>query len=259
MDRAYRGILPGLRQRALHPAECLAVFVAGSRTRGWANATSDLDLHIVMAAPWDRPNTRALPVALAPDSIPVVTTVVDGLRWDIEYWLEAQVDQMFRKVSWREFDVSPSAGDLLTSPEVRFLERLDHAVALHGSAWLERRREQQRDSALKSVLVARNLHLSDLFVEDAVGQMNAGDLESAVLSAKLAFGCAIKALLAEQGHFCQSSKWMARQLRDTTQDVVSFDSYWSIETMQSYDPTAPQRWVEHVISICQKISISVTV
>jgi hypothetical protein len=198
-------------------------------------------------------------VALRPDTITIERTRVNREQWDVQYWLDSQVEQVLEKVSWTEFETNSSVGALLTSRETDFLERLTYAVAVTGEDWLLRRREQLQRSALRAILTSRSLHHCHLFLEDAVGQLRSGDTESAVLSARLALGCAIQALLADHGKFAQSPKWSARQLRETPQDILSFDEYWKMETMRDYTPDHPGRWVEEVLSVCRRISQSVRV
>jgi hypothetical protein len=258
MTDDYRSCLDELRRRDLLPADHHAVFVAGSLVRGWGNVSSDFDIYVVCAeAPTGTPAVAN--VGLRPDVVPVEVAYVNRQRWDIEYWTDGQVDQLLDKVSWHEFDTNQTAGDRLNRHEMDFLERLGYAVPVAGEDWLQRRRKQLDDSALRSVLVARALNFADLFVEDAVGQLKSDDVESAVLSARLAFGNAVDALLASGGQFGQSGKWRARRFRQVEQDVMSWDEYWTVETMRDYDPADPARWVESVVLMCRKISLEVSI
>ncbi|MEW2592240.1 hypothetical protein AB0893_17685 [Micromonospora aurantiaca] len=259
MSATYASHLSRLRDRGLLPGTVHAAYVAGSRVRGWDNAGSDLDFYVITQERWPGSGSTIAPVALQPDTITIERTRVNREQWDVQYWLDSQVDQVLEKVSWNEFETNASAGALLTSREADFLERLSYAVAVTGEDWLLRRRQQMHRSALRSILTSRSLHHSHLFSEDAVGQLRAGDTESAVLSARLALGCAIQALLADNGKFAQSPKWSARQLRETSQDVLSFDEYWALETMRDYSPDNPGRWIESVLSVCRRISQSVRV
>jgi hypothetical protein len=259
MSGTYARHLTRLRERGLLPESFEAVFVAGSRVRGWGNAGSDLDFYVISNDRWDRADTRLAPVALQPDTITIERTRAKGEQWDVQYWLDSQVDQVLAKVSWAEFDTNLSAGALLTSVETDFLERLDYAVAVAGEPWLSARRQEMQRSALRSILVSRSLHHSHLFIEDAVGQLRSGDTESAVLSARLALGRAVQALLAEHGKLAQSPKWTARQFRETEQDVMSFDEYWALETMRGFAPDNPGRWVEDVLAVCRRIGQAVRV
>jgi hypothetical protein len=38
---------------------------------------------------------------------------------------------------------------------------------------------------------------------------------------------------------------------------LSFDDYWQLETMRSYDPETPEKWVEEVLRTCQHVSTEV--
>jgi len=238
-----------LQRRNLLPPDHSAVLIAGSSVRGWANAGSDLDFYIICRTDIGIPAER-------------VTVDVKGsgqTRWDLHYWLEAQVDSVLDRVSWQHFDSDFSADSLLTSAEADLLETLTYAVPLVGEDWLGSRRLQIQQSAIKPVFVARALYGARVFAEDAQGQLASGDLESAVLSARLAFGCAVRALLADNGKFVRSPKWLARQLREIEQAVMPFAEYWDIETMRSYNPDDPGAWVNDVLFVCDRIALNVTV
>jgi hypothetical protein len=255
----YRTYLNHLARRDLLPSDHLAVFLAGSRVRGWGNVDSDLDVYIICASEWTGAGGARTMVTVRPEQIVLESRVIDRQRWDIQYWLDSQVSQVLAKVSWEEFDTNFFANNLLTSAEADLLERLTYAVALAGDDWLAQRREQLTASAFRQMAVVRALHWTGVFAEDARGQLASDDVESSVLSARMAFGNAIRALLADNGKLAQSPKWFARQFREMDQDVLSFEEYWSIETMRTFDPANPGRWVGDILAVCDRIALNVTV
>lgn len=257
MDIDRHAHLAELTARDLLPGDTRAVYLAGSKIRGWGNTGSDLDVYIVSDAPRTSPSTALARVALAPDRIPVEVVHVDGVRWDIEYWTDSQVGQMLAKVSRERFDTDQTAADLLSSHETDFLERLGSAVPLEGEAWLDQRKEDLRKSAIRALMVSRALNLADLFIEDTVGQLESGDDESAVLSARLAFGYAVNALHSAYGEFGHSGKWRARRFHHIEQTILPFEAYWALETMRDFDPEQPALWVGQILQTCQRISSEV--
>jgi Nucleotidyltransferase domain len=243
-----------LRRRQLVPTQVESVLLVGSVARGWSNADSDVDLYVICGDPATVPHTaRWRGVPLQPDAVYQEITYIDGQRYDLEYWLDTQVEQMLDKVDWATSELGEQSDGRLHPREIEFLERLAHAVPLAGPDWLTKRRRQLDNSALSSIATARSLHHAYLLVEDAAGQLRAGDIESAVLSTKLAFGRTIDGLLAVHGEYGQHAKWRARRFRAINQDLVSFDAYWAIETLKDFDPRQPTRWVESVIRLCRHI------
>src|ERR1700742_5074196 len=91
-------ILPELRSRNFLPASTVAVFASGSLVRGWGNATSDVDVHIVAAAQPESATGETIHVALEPSFLKHEGAFVAGRRWDIEYWSVPQVNQLLAKV-----------------------------------------------------------------------------------------------------------------------------------------------------------------
>jgi hypothetical protein len=250
-----------LRDRQLLTDTCRAALVVGSAARGWSNTKSDVDVYLICTEPWSgRPSMEA-PLPVDPPVVQWEAFYADGRGWDVSCWLDRQIDQMLAKVSWAEFDQAQAAsGDVLAMREERFLERLPTCVALLGDEWLARRRGELDSSAFRSMLITRSLGDAARFVEDALGQMEAGDLTSAVLSARIAFGHAVDALLEERGEYgSHAPKWRARRFQIVRPKALSFDRYWELETMRTFDPADPSGWINEILTLCQDLSLKVEV
>ncbi|WP_405881009.1 hypothetical protein OG762_21915 [Streptomyces sp. NBC_01136] len=249
--------LEPLRQRELIPADCLAAFVVGSAARGWNNARSDHDVYVVTTRAWDTSTSRPIPMPLNPPGVRSETFYEDGRRWEVTYWLDSQIDQLLAKVSWQEYERG-LAGEALTPREEVSLGRIANCLTLLGEDWVEDRRKRLTDSAFKSFLVVRSLNLADDAVEDALGQMEAGNPESATISARRAFGYAVDALLESHGEFgSHMPKWRPNRLRIVAPSFLTFERYWALETMRSYDAADPGSWIREVLTLCQDISMRV--
>lgn len=252
-------MLETLHVRQLVPDTCQAIYVVGSAARGWSNKRSDVDICVISSEPWPGPETVGVPVLLQPSVVQWHTFHAAGRGWDVAYWLDGQVDQMLAKVSWSAYDrTRASSDDVLAPREEVFLGRIVTCAPLFGEDWLERRRAEIDASAYKSILVTRSLGSAGMAVEDALGQMENGDLHSAVLSARNAFGHVVDALLAERGEFeCQITKWRARRFQEAGPAALSFARYWAIETMRDFDPGEPDKWVSEILTLCQDLSLKI--
>jgi predicted nucleotidyltransferase len=259
MQGRYADSLGELERHGLLPAAYEAVYAAGSLVRGWGNERSDFDVYVIANEPWESESAQIDSVALHPDSLPVESFYVDGRRWDVEYWLERQVDELFGKVSPEQLESIQPAAKRMLDPEVAFLERFSHAAPIAKAEWLEERKRQLEALPLDSMMALRALHMLDIYTEDVVGQLGAGDVEAAVLTAKIALRYAVDALLASHGQFGESPKWFARRYRAADPPELTFEEWWALETMRSYDSEAPQGWVEEVMTVCQRIASEVSV
>ncbi|WP_327306683.1 hypothetical protein OG730_27105 [Streptomyces sp. NBC_01298] len=248
--------LPELRVQGLLPDAPLCIFQAGSIVRGWGNPTSDIDLFVITDGVWGGSLTGA-PIPLGADVFRSFETYAQGTRCDVRFLTDAQVDTVLAKVSHEAFDSAVGEGIQLDRQETVLLEWLRHGQALESEEWLNRRADELKASAFGSMLVQRGLNYADSRVEDAVGQMSIGDLESAVLSARVALEYAVDALLASYNEYGQNAKWRARRFRAVEQSVLSFDEYWALETMRTFDPADPAAWVNEVLPVCRKISMEV--
>lgn len=254
-------ILDTLRSRQLVPDTCQAVFLVGSTASGWSNKKSDLDLCIVSTDPWPGPESMGVAVPLEPAEVQWHTFHADSHSWDLAYWLDGQINQMLTKISWAEYDQDRATSDDALAPrEEVFLGRVATCLPLLGEDWLERRRAEIEASAFRSILVTRSLGAADRAVEDALGQLEHGDVNSAVLSTRFALGHIVDALLEERGHYgSHIPKWRARRFQEANPATLSFARYWQLETMRGYDPDDPSKWINEVLTLCQDLSLKVEV
>ncbi|GLY26197.1 hypothetical protein [Micromonospora sp. NBRC 101691] len=249
-----------LDQRSLVPLDCKAVLLVGSAARGWTNVRSDYDFYLVSGTPWPGDDRDSIRLPLDSPTIQTEAFYADGRRWEMTYWLDDQIDQILAKVSWAEFERDRAAGQMLVSHEQAFLERLANCVPLAGEEWVSRRKQELDSSAFRSLVVARSLAAADDAVEDALGQVESGQMESAVLSARKAFGHAIDALLEQHGQYgSYSPKWRPHRFRAAMPSGISFARYWRLETMRTFDEKCPSDWINEVLTLCQDISLKVEV
>jgi hypothetical protein len=240
--------LPELSSRGLLPAEYDSVVVVGSTARGWANQGSDFDAYVIVSEPWDGPRTVESHLPVKPGTVPIAVDHVNGRRWEIKYYLVSQIDQVLAKVT----DTDGLPADELTQPERMLVIRLAHAVPLAGGELLAVWQRRIHGSRFRSSLVAQALEFFDSFAEDAVGALDDGQWETAVVAAKLAFEHVVEAVLGSHAQY-DGRKWRGRMMRDLDPKQLPFDEYWSIETMRDFDPTAPRAWVERVLLTGQRI------
>lgn len=253
-------VLRVLDGEQLIPAEPSAAYVVGSRARGWSNNKSDWDIYVITGEEWFSETGAVMPMALNPPRVVSESFYHGETRWEVTYWLASQVHQMLRKVSWEEFRRGLPAGQVLTPREELFLGRLLDAAPLTGHEWLQEAREELERSAFRAFLLSRSLGLADDAVEDVLGQMESGELQSAVLSARAALKHAVDALLESHGEYGSLiPKWRPQRFQAAKPSVISFEDYWSLETMRTYDPADPTRWIEEVLALCQEISMGVEV
>lgn len=246
-----------LKEMGLLPDDELATMIVGSTARGWAYSTSDLDVVVISRTLVADKRLSSLTVPLSPELVPVAAFDAMNMAWEVKFWIDGQIDQLLAKVSWTAFEQDNKAGAQLIDQEEYLLARLPTCLVLSGQDWVDKRRAEVAESAFKTMQIAFALGESDKYCASALGQLSAGDAEGAVLSAKIAFTRAVEALLNASGEYLAPPKWQARRFRAANTALMSFDEYWSIETMRSYDPAAPHEWVEHVVSRCKDLSMDI--
>ncbi|MGC5329154.1 nucleotidyltransferase domain-containing protein [Micromonospora sp. DT62] len=251
----YEGLLDQLAQAELLPHDLLAAFVMGSRARGFTHNNSDIDLYVVTGERWGGQCDQEVRVGLDPPSVPAAITAFGDIPLEVRYWQERQVDQLIARLDPELFrDGRAHAGD--TWAEISFPIRLQHAVVLAGADWVAERRAQLAASALRLMVVTEALDAMDSATEDAVGMLESGDTGSATIAAKWAFAHAVQALLCAGGDV-DEPKWRARRMALVDPPLLRYDEYLAFETMRDYDLAAPEKWINSVLELCQRISMGV--
>ncbi|RYJ03588.1 MAG: hypothetical protein EON52_17605, partial [Actinomycetales bacterium] len=80
-----------LRERGLIPDDVLAAFVVGSAARGWHNSRSDFDIYVVSPSDRESESSRSISMPLNPPHIRSEMFYEDARRWEVTYWLDAQI------------------------------------------------------------------------------------------------------------------------------------------------------------------------
>lgn len=251
-------VVPALDDAGLRPDDTVGVFASGSMVRGWGNAMSDVDVHVVTRSQHEASVRESAHVALDPDSLGFERIFVAGRRWDVEYWTASQVEQLLAKVTWDAYDGGDAPWSTLSKVELGMLERLPFAQAAEGEGldgqWLDDVQARLAASAHRTVLTGLSLREADGLLEDAAGQLEAGDLRSAVIAVKLAFAHTADALQASEGQFGSLwPKWRARRMELVETPLLSLEEFWRVETMADYDESDPARWVEKTIRLCRSV------
>lgn len=229
------------------PAETICVYVSGSLLAGWGHANSDLDFYVIHATDTAL-HVKHSSMNISRERPPTVVKYEGNTRWDIEYWAVEAVEDLFDRLD-RGRDESTRLGER----DLEFLFRLSVGRALVGSEWLAEHKRSLDQSPVRFVAAARSLNGADGLIEDALGLLTIGDLESAVLAAHVAFGMTIDALLATYGAYSQSFKWRARKMQAVRPQELDWDTYWQIETMSGLRGD-PRAWVEDTVLLCREIA-----
>ena len=250
--------LAPLHDRNLIPDDTVAAFLVGSVARGWENSRSDYDIYVVTTEEWQTETYNTTLMPLDPPRVRSEVFYENGRRWEVTYWLESQIDQMLAKISWERYTGGVFAGEILSPREETSLGRLAHCRPLLGSEWIKAKYEILQQSAFRSIVVVRSLGLADDAAEDALGQLESGHLESAVLSARRALGHAVDSLLESAGEYgSHMPKWRPNRFKAAAPEMLSFEKYWALETMQDFDPADARPWIRSVLTLCQDIAMRV--
>jgi hypothetical protein len=239
----------------MRPDDTVAAFLSGSLARGWGNETSDLDVLVISRDFFEGAEGERIHVALQPDTLGSARIFADGRRWDIQYWSQGQVEQLLNKVSWASYEDPAMPWASAAPEEIAMLERLPYAVAAEGEDWIEDVRRDLLESGHRFVLVGMSLRMAGNYIEDAAGQMESGDMHSAVLATRLAFGHTVDAVQASLGQFGSTwPKWRARRMALVDSPDLSYEQYWAVETMEAFRQDDPAAWIDSTLQACRHLA-----
>jgi hypothetical protein len=245
------GILPWLAERALLPADTLAVFCGGAQARGWNDPVAAVRVRVVGAAPAAPEGAETERVSATAD-VPALTVRIADREVRLTWWTREQTDAVLERVSWARLEQATVA-PLLGMAEELLVEDLLTGSALLGEELVAELRRTAEASAFRSFVRTRSLGDAEGAVEDAVGQLRSGDLHSAVLSARKAFGHLVDNMLEARGCYgTYAPEMRARRFAEAAPAQLGFAQYWAVETMADLDPDRPEAWVEQVLAFCQK-------
>lgn len=249
-------LVDAMSEAGMLPADMLAVFVGGSMARGWNNAWSDIDAYVVSATPWSSPSALMVEVPLDPPHIPMELLDLDGVLVDVEYWTPGQYEMVLARVdAWREGE--PAALPKMAKEEYLLLERVGHPLVCAGQEWVARAQAGLAASTYRRQSVNLFFDYVDQRVEDALGQLAAGDVHSAVLSTQLAYGFAVDGTLAAHGEVGFNPKWRARRMAEVDPPELPFDAFWRVQVMADYDSADPAAWILATCRQCRRITTDV--
>jgi hypothetical protein len=147
-----------------------AVFVTGAVVAGWRHARSDLDVGVIAERLDPVEPTDYLFRGVDGEAIPVlVRYTAGGYRLDVEYWREAQVEHVVRRLEERPLDGARAIGLNLTEDDLDFLHDLSIGRALAGETWLLARQEALRHARWHLLVASRRFSQADSSIEDALG------------------------------------------------------------------------------------------
>jgi hypothetical protein len=239
------------------PEDTVCVFASGSLVVGWGHATSDVDLYVVTTAPATITPTTTNELGLCARPLQVIIEYgPDGVRYDIEYWTVAQVDELLAAVE----DPGGTDHPAMARPgydDIDCFYRLSVGVAFTGDTWLRAAKERLGASALSELLARQEFNEADSLIEDAVGLLQTGDQQSAMLAARMALDHTVDGYLFGRGSLSPAAKWRYRKLAELPGPALTPDVFWRLETMRDLDPNNVGPWVEEVLRTCQSLMMEV--
>lgn len=227
----------------------VASFIGGSIARGWAHAFSDVDVVVVVDALPSGDDYEQ--VRAGRSAVRVRTAVVAGRRCELKYWLAPELDEAIERSSWSSFD----RGEAVFHNEERvLLDRIGWGVVLTGSPWLQSRIELLSRGAFATTIAVDRLNRADAAMEDLAGAALGGDIMTATLCARRAYGYAVDAFIASRGDTGQEGKWRARRVRALGGEILPYDDYCRAETLRDHDPE-PERWLSQMVNAAQRLAL----
>jgi hypothetical protein len=223
-DLSFKAIL----ERFPSLASADAVGLTGSVAAGWGNPYSDIDIYAFSDAELDLPVDETAELWPGSDK-----NGLDWMEWigrygdirvDLSVWPTNAVSRALRSVRAPEDAEFYSGGSSLED----FLYRVSIATPLAGADLFARLREEIADSGYRQAVARHSKVVAENALTDALGQIEAGDTKTALVSALRAAACVTDLCLLLAGELCRGEKWILRRLEKAPQCGISLAEYRSI-------------------------------
>ncbi len=219
-DMTFEALLkrfPGL-------AEADAVCWTGSTAVGWGNVFSDFDIYAFSDRELDLPMDETAECWPGSDK--------SGVGWG--NWLGEYQKARVDLTTWPT-GAFPTVLQPYLEDEVEFLRssdtmqdfiyRMSIGVPLKNDGYFQELRELLDKSSYRRARVRTVKVRAENALTDVVGQLDAGDQDSALISARIAAFRVVDACLALQGDYCTREKWMMRRLARMPECGISVDEF----------------------------------
>ncbi len=221
-----------------------AAWLSGSLVEGLGNPSSDFDLFVAV-----RELSPTLPVTRRDRDHAVYGIIVDGRRFDIEYWTEAQIAALAHKLEHVPVDdLQHHTLHFFEYWETEFIHRIfigAPAIAPEEFARLRALFDRRRFAGYLTENAIRRV--DDAF-DDAVGMLDAGDLENAILRARDTVELSIDVLLYAHGETNDKTKFRVTKLRRAAERHPELGPYlgrlWDFECGAPRELGAARAYVE---------------
>lgn len=230
IEDATRAATAAILDRLIVVGDGDCAWVSGSTFDGLGHGTSDIDVFVATPA-----ISTSTPTTRRHAGFAVHAFIEDRTRYDVEYWELPFIDALARKLAAMNLD-DPDVNlvNYFSKWETDFIHRLHIGVPLVNEAGVQAIRSMFDRVRLVRYLYDTALHFYDNAFDDAVGMLEAGQLEASAIQARSVAGYAIDALLAASGSTGGQDKFrperLRRLLRDRGGDPRIFANYWAVET-----------------------------
>ncbi|MGC4900446.1 hypothetical protein ACLQ2Y_14035 [Micromonospora echinospora] len=219
-DMTFEALLkrfPGL-------AEADAVCWTGSTAVGWGNVFSDFDLYAFSDRKLDLPMDETAECWPGSDK--------SGISWDnwMGEYQKARVDLTI----WPTGAFATALKPYLEN-EVEFLSsgytledfvyRVSIGIPLKNEAYFQEQWDLLEKSSFGRARVRWLKVGAENALTDVVGQLDAGDQDSALISARMAAFRVVDACLAMHGDYCLNEKWAMRRLRGKPECGIKVEEF----------------------------------
>ena len=233
------------------------VYLSGSIVTPLANPWSDIDVFVLS----DRGPIG--PLALDEGTDLVSVHFLENRGVDYEFWRPADVRALAERLARLELGVATHMiRKLFTYAEECFIHRVRVGVPMINADGFHAVRALFDFDKLGAYQAQEVIRTIDGVHEDACGMLEAGDLDSAVFSARNLVELSVDVYLHKRGNTDPSVKWRSRYL-ELFDDRSSFHeeitgTYWRLEFPQSADrradPAGRRRYVEACLNFSRRVT-----
>jgi len=227
------------------------VYISGSLIEGYGNSSSDVDIFVISDVEPIGENI------IKKDKFTIDIRFEGKRRVDFEYWRPQYVDEIAQKLK----KITPGkdfVAEKLSPVEELFIHRIKIGQVIQNKLDFEKLKNKFDLNLFSRYLLQQSIHRIDGAIEDLVGLLDDGDLDTAIFRAVSIVGLSVDAWCFYRGRTNPLEKWRVKKLSELTNPSDSFVSKKYFELSfpnpeRLIDATKKTQYIEDCINISHEI------
>ncbi|MEK8199508.1 nucleotidyltransferase domain-containing protein [Lysinibacillus sp. FSL M8-0134] len=235
----------------------LTVYLSGSLIEGFGNKSSDIDVFVICEELPDPEDSEIEgEVFLQGNKNLIQNFVIDGIRFDVEYWTKEHLEEVTKKLNSLDFQTDKHL-ERISQDELVFLHRLKIGKPIINKDYFTKIISSLNINNFHYYQITINSENFSNILEDIQGAISSSDYGSAYFWARDLLNLSISSYLSIYGETNPKNKWIYRKLlsyQENTGDTQLINDYIELQTMP-YNEKDIKKHLKKLIQYAQNLNV----